>query len=205
MTEVNRAQIDYWNHAGASRWVAHQERLDRSFQPIDVAVQARAAAAPDEHVVDVGCGCGGSTLALAERVGPRGSVLGVDVSAPMLARARERAASLPWVGFTEADATTHRFEPDADLLYSRFGVMFFDDPARAFANLRAALRNSGRMCFVCWRSPAENPWFTVPVAAAERVLGPLPPLPPNAPSPFALADQERVHALLTSAGFRAVQ
>jgi SAM-dependent methyltransferase len=198
---VNQPQIDFWNGPAAQRWVSEQERLDRALGPIDEIGQQRAEARPGERVVDLGCGCGASTLRLAERVGPTGKVLGVDISAPMLARARERAEGMPWVEFHEGDAAAHRFAGDADLVYSRFGSMFFGDPRAAFTNLRRALRPGGRLCIVCWRSIDDNPWYLVPLRAAETLLAPLPPAEPGAPGPFSFADEARLRGVLAGAGF----
>lgn len=204
MSQLPETQFDIWNGPSGERWVNHQLRLDRFFEPIDRHAQHLAAAQRDEHVIDVGCGCGGSTLRLAERVGPGGAVLGVDISKPMLARARARATDLPWVQFREGDAAVERFARETDLLYSRFGVMFFDQPAQAFANLRSALRPSGRLCFVCWRELPMNPWFEVPLRAASEAVA-LPALPPpEAPGPFSLASATRIRDILTDAGFTQV-
>ena len=202
---ANQAQIEFWNGPAADRWVNEQARLDRALAPIDVLGLERAAPAPGERVVDLGCGCGASTLRLAERVGPSGHVLGVDISKPMLARARERARSMPWVDFQEADAAGHRFAGNADLVYSRFGSMFFVDPVAAFSNLRTALRSGGRLCIVCWRSADENPWYLVPLRAAETVVPPLPPTEPGAPGPFAYAPDGRLHEVLGKAGFSKIE
>jgi SAM-dependent methyltransferase len=156
-------------------------------------------------LLDVGCGCGRTSLVLAERVAPGGEVTGLDISRPMLEVARERAADahLPNVHFLEADAQTLALAPAAfDGVFSRFGVMFFADPTAAFRNLLIALKPGGRLAFVCWRSLAENPWMTEPMAAAAERLPPgPPPLPPDAPGPFAFADSERVRRILTEAGF----
>ncbi|HWC63610.1 MAG TPA: class I SAM-dependent methyltransferase, partial [Rhizomicrobium sp.] len=149
------------------------------------------------------CGTGATTLALAKAAGPRGRVTGVDVSAPMLALARQRAekSGLP-VTFVEGDASILPFKPEYDLIFSRFGVMFFDDPPAAFANLRKALKRGGRLAFVCWRTSAENPWASAPLAAAKPFLPDQPPPDPLAPGPFAFADPERVKDILGKAGFR---
>jgi SAM-dependent methyltransferase len=202
---VNQSQIELWNGPGAERWVSEQERLDRSFAPIDAIGMARAGARPGERVIDLGCGCGGSTLQLADAVGAAGAVLGVDISAPMLARARERGGARPWITWLQADAALHPFSGDADLLYSRFGAMFFEAPAAAFANLQRALRPSGRLCLICWRSPEENPWYGVPMRAALSVLPPPAPSAPDAPGPFAFAARERVSAILAAAGFAHIE
>jgi len=198
---ANQAQIDFWNGPAAERWVKEQERLDRALGPVDDLALERARPREGERVVDLGCGCGASTLRLAERVGPKGTVLGVDISAPMLARARERVRSLPWVAFHEGDAAEHPFAGDADLVYSRFGSMFFTDPRAAFTNLRTALRSGGRLCIVCWRAANDNPWYLVPLRAAETVVPALPPAEPGAPGPFAFADETRLREVLDAAGF----
>jgi len=202
---ANQAQIEFWNGPAAERWVNEQARLDRALAPIDVLGLERAAPAPGEQVIDLGCGCGASTLRLAERVGEAGKVLGVDISKPMLARARDRARSMPWVSFQEADAAEHRFAGNADLVYSRFGSMFFVDPVVAFSNLKKALRSGGRLCIVCWRSADDNPWYLIPLRAAETVVPPLPPTEPGTPGPFAFASDARLRDVLGKAGFTQVQ
>jgi len=148
----NEAEITYWNSAGGRRWVERQQSQDIVLGPILQATLERAQLQRGERVVDIGCGTGASSIALAEHVGPSGQVLGIDVSAPMLARAVERLPQGAPVKFVRADATTYRFESTAsDLLFSRFGVMFFAEPARAFINLRTALKPNGRLVFACWR------------------------------------------------------
>jgi SAM-dependent methyltransferase len=187
------------------RWVIAQSKLDQVLAPFGDAMLARARPAPGERAIDVGCGCGATSLQVAAAVGPSGAVVGLDVSAPMLARARERAAGLASATFVEADAATHRLAPPADLLVSRFGVMFFEDPAAALANLLRLLRPGGRMVFVCWRSLAENPWAALPYAAASAALGaPSAPLDAEGPGPFSFADGAHVRRLLEGAGFEAI-
>jgi len=199
---ANANQIAYWNEAAGQTWAELQDVLDTQLQPMGAAVQAALALRPGERVVDVGCGCGQTTLALAEAVGSDGLALGVDISEPMLAIARGRIAGRPQVRFEHADAQTHTFEAAAfDALHSRFGVMFFEDPSAAFANLRRALKPGGRLAFLCWRTPAENPVMTAPMAAAQPYLPPAEPPVPGAPGPFAFADPERVRSILASAGF----
>jgi len=207
-TGPNAEQIEYWNSDRARNWVALEARLDALIEPFGALAIDHAQLATGERVIDVGCGCGATTLALAARVGPAGRVLGVDVSAVMLARARERASSagLANVEFANADAQTHAFAAGAwDCIYSRFGVMFFADPARAFANLRSALCRDGRVSFACWRAMPENPWVTVPLAALMTFLTPPPPPPPGAPGPFAFGDPDRVRGILAGAGFEQIE
>jgi SAM-dependent methyltransferase len=201
----NAAQIAYWNDRAGATWVAQQERLDQLFQPItDIAIEAAAATA-GETVIDVGCGCGATLLALAERVGPTGRVTGLDVSVPMSTRAQARIAGLPQAAVKLGDAASMAL-PDAaaNLVFSRFGVMFFDEPTNAFAHLRQAMRPDGRLLFVVWRTLADNPWFSVPLKAALDLLPPQPSSDPTAPGPFALADEDRTRDLLTRAGWRDV-
>jgi SAM-dependent methyltransferase len=201
----NEAEITYWNGAGGRHWVERQQPQDTVLGPILQATLERAHLRQGERVVDIGCGTGASSIALAERVGPPGQVLGVDVSAPMLARATERLPPGAPVKFVCADATTYRFEAATfDLLFSRFGVMFFAEPARAFANLRSALKPNGRLAFACWRKFAENPWLQVPLRAALEHIPPLPRPGPEDPGPFSFASEQRVHRILGGAGFQSV-
>jgi len=202
--DSNAEQIRYWNEAAGPKWVAFQKVIDAQISPLGEQVMDRAGIAPGERVIDVGCGCGDTTIALGRRVGPAGRVLGIDVSAPMLERAAEtaRAAGVANVRLENADAQTHRLSPSAfDVVYSRFGVMFFTDPVAAFTNLRAALRPGGRLAFVCWQALPENPWLFVPLRAAAQHLTLPPPPAPDAPGPFAFADPERVRGILARAGF----
>ncbi|MBW2419152.1 MAG: class I SAM-dependent methyltransferase [Deltaproteobacteria bacterium] len=206
--DANADQIDFWNDAAGRKWVRLQELIDRQLADLGRIVIERAAPAPGERVLDIGCGCGASSLELATRVDPEGSVLGVDISEPMLARARERTqqAGLDNLSFQCGDAQVASFQPDAfDLLHSRFGIMFFEDPPAAFTNMRRALAPKGRVTFVCWQPLSENPWMRIPMAAALPHLDP-PPIPaPGAPGPFALGDDARVWQILDEAGFRDIE
>ncbi len=202
----NAQQIEYWNLAGR-RWVEVQRDIDAQLAPLGLAAIERAALRPGETALDVGCGCGQATLQLAERVGPQGRVRGSDISEPMLTRARERAgeARLENVEFSSGDAQTEAFPEGAfDLIFSRYGVMFFADPAAAFSNLRRALARSGRLVFVCWQELGKNPWMQLPMGAALAHLPPPEPAAPDAPGPFAFGDAERVRAILAAAGFAEV-
>jgi SAM-dependent methyltransferase len=199
---MNEEQKAYWNEVAGPRWVAADDVVARIEAPLLERLLAAAAPVPGESALDVGCGGGRSTVLLARAVGPRGRVVGVDLSRPLLQLARERLEReglLGAVELVEGDAQTHRFARDFDLVLSIFGVMFFEDPEDAFANLRRALRPGGRLVFLCWQAPQRNPWVTVPFAAAARHLE-LPVPAPGAPGPFALADPERVRDILERAG-----
>ena len=196
----NADQTRYWNEEAGPRWVDASELLDAQLAPLGRATLDRLAPGAGTRVLDVGCGCGHSTLDIAARVGPAGHAVGIDVSAPMLARARERSADVPNASFLEADAQTHRFDEPFDAVFSRFGVMFFADPVAAFANLARALVPGGRLAFVCWQELPKNAWILRPLQAiAPHVKLPAPP-EPGAPGPFSFADPERVRGILEDAG-----
>ncbi len=202
----NAEQITYWNERGPN-WVAREALLDEQIAPLGLAAMERAKVSAGERVLDVGCGCGQTTLDLAARVAPGGSVTGIDISTPMLERARARAAEQGVTGirFVNADAQSTPLGVSAfDLVFSRFGVMFFTDPKAAFANLRACLVPNGRVAFVCWQEMARNPWIRVPMmAAAQQIALPAPPAP-GVPGPFSFSDPDRVSGILTGAGLREV-
>jgi SAM-dependent methyltransferase len=203
-TAANAAQVDYWNAVAGETWSKEQDRLDRQLDPLGREALAALAPLPGEAVLDIGCGCGQTSLELAQAVGPAGHVTAVDVSAPMLAVARGRPTPSEAAGVTwrEADAQTAAFGPDRfNAVFSRFGVMFFADPARAFGNIRAGVKRGGRLAFVCWRPLAENLWMRGPMEAAADLLPPPTPPVPNAPGPFAFADPESVRKILSSAGW----
>jgi len=200
----NAEQIRYWNETAGPKWTAFQQVLDEQLGALGRRAMDRAGVARRERVIDVGCGCGDATIELGRRVGPQGTVVGVDVSTPMLERAatQARAAQLANVRFENADAQTHRFPPgQCDLVFSRFGVMFFADPVTAFMNLCVALPPGGRVAFICWQPLRENPWLSLPLQVAARYITLPPPPVPGAPGPFSFADPERVRTILVRAGF----
>jgi SAM-dependent methyltransferase len=198
----NAAQAEYWGGAGGQRWIDHQEHQDQVLRPVSDRLMAAALVKPGERVIDVGCGCGATTIDCASRVRPGGEVLGLDISEPMLARGRERASQDLPVRFVHADATVHDFPPGwADLIVSRFGVMFFADPARSFVNLRKGLKRGGRLALACWREAKQNPFFILPLREARKHAPPLPEMDPEAPGPFAFADEARVRRILSEAGY----
>ncbi len=201
----NAAEIAYWNGSGGQRWLAREKTHDRLLAPVVELLMERARARPGEFVLDIGCGFGTPSIALARAVAPNGHVLGVDISALLLERARELAPPGLPLDFVLADATVYPFEPGrADLLFSRFGVMFFADPARAFANIRRGLHSGARVAFACWREPRENPWLMLPLQEAYRHVPRLPEAGPEDPGPFSFASEGRVRGILEKAGFGAV-
>ena len=202
MTNENELQIQDWNGAVGERWAAEQETTDALVRPFGDAALAAARVKAGERVLDVGCGCGDTSLVLAGAAGPAGSVLGLDVSAPMLAVAAKRAARFANLSFAEGDASQAELPGPFDLLYSRFGVMFFDQSEAAFRHLRGAMKTGGRLAFVCWQLARDNPWATLPALAARQAAELAPAAAdPHAPGPFAFGDAERVKGMLERAGW----
>ena len=203
---ANEEQLAYWNGEAGERWAQQDEMMARLLKPIAVDLLDHADLAGCSSAIDVGCGGGSQSVLLAQRLGPGARVLGVDISGPLLRVARERAAAASddtaALKFLEADASSYPFEPGAyDLLFSRFGVMFFDDPLGAFRNLRAALSDRGRLAFCCWQSLQDNPWTWLSVQAALRFVPPPEPVDPDEPGPFAFANPARLEGILREAGF----
>jgi SAM-dependent methyltransferase len=200
---ANEDQIKFWNDKAGQDWTSLQARMDVNLSAIGDAVLALADARAGMAVLDVGCGTGATSLAMAAA---GAKVTGLDVSKPMLGLARKRAAEAGLdIAFIEADASAHAFAPEYDLIFSRFGVMFFDDPIGAFANLHRALRTGGHLAFVCWRPLAENLWAAAPLGAAKPFLPEQPSPDPLAPGPFAFADPQRILSILTDVGFHDVE
>jgi SAM-dependent methyltransferase len=200
----NTGQIEFWNGRVGETWARYQDRLDRAFAPLTDVLAETTGPLSGERIVDIGCGCGDLALTLAMRIGRAGHVLGIDISRPMLAVAQVRGvalkgdhATLEW---READASRYVFSATHDLLVSRVGVMFFDEPVAGLRNLGTALKPGGRFAFLCWRDFEHNPWVAYPSEQisdiAPRQIG-----DPHAPGPFAFADKARVCDLLKQAGF----
>lgn len=202
MPDANADQRDFWNGRPGLNWVANQDGLDSIHAGAARLLLEECAPEPGERILDVGCGAGATTRALAAAVGPAGQVTGLDISAPLLDRAREQVKDGAGnVAFLLADAATHDFpEAGFDAVTSRFGMMFFDDPAAALRNIAGALRSGGRMVFVTWAGPEANPWFTVTTRAAAARLGEGTATPPDAPGPMAFRDIDRVVGILEAAG-----
>ncbi|MEV4348545.1 class I SAM-dependent methyltransferase [Actinoplanes sp. NPDC049596] len=194
--ETTVDQAARWNGPGGQGWIDSQEVLEELFRPLE---EVLVVDLPPGDVLDVGCGTGSTTAAIARRPGTR--AVGIDVSALMVAAARERG-----VEAIEADAQTYGFEPAGfDTIVSRFGVMFFADPVRAFGNLRRAVRAGGGARLIVWREPADNPFMTTAERAARPLLPELPERVPDAPGQFGLADPERTGKILAKSGWSDVE
>lgn len=201
-----------FSERAAASWLRWESQTDRQLEPFGRAALDRLGVRAGEGVLDVGCGCGQTLLQLAPLCGPSGRVVGVDPSEPMLARAGERVRQAGYanVELVVGDAEVHRFAPNSafDGLFSRFGVMFFNDPRAAFVNLRESLVPGGRLSFVCWQRFDRNPWASLPLNAVQRALGDdtVPALlQPGAPGPFSFGDADTVTAILRDAGFEQIE
>ena len=202
--ELAAEQAAYWNGPGGEGWLAAYQRIQRAIGDIGEVGLTAAAPRHGEHVIDIGCGTGDTTAALARAVGLAGHVLGVDISETLITAAR--AHRLDNATFVVGDAATHPFQAGHyDLVFSRFGVMFFADPVAAFRNIRRALKPAGRLVFIAWRTPQENPWGTTPVRAAQPFLPPQQRPGPEDPGQFAFGDRARVERILGEAGFTALR
>lgn len=206
VADEGNEQAARWNGRAGEAWVETQDLIDPMFKPLETLLVDAVAAHSPGRVLDVGCGTGTTTLAIARRLGPSGHVVGIDVSEPMLTAARARAAREGIAAdFVRADAQTYAFAPATfDMIVSRFGVMFFDDPVRAFANLRRAATDNGSLRLIAWRSAADNPFMTAAERAAAPLLPNLPARDPDAPGQFAFADAERVRSILQSSGWTSI-
>lgn len=203
---ANEEQIEYWNGAAGQRWAESDALMERVLSPITAALLDHLPLDGCRQALDVGCGGGSQSLQLARALGPGSAVTGIDISAPMLEVARAKAGECDEgcgsLAFIEADASEYRFKPGSfDLLFSRFGVMFFDDPQGAFNNMSAALRPGALLGFACWRALQDNDWAWLPLQTALRHVPPPEPPEPGAPGPFAFADATRVSGILEAAGF----
>lgn len=196
-------QTHLWNGASGCAWVDAQTLLDGMYRPLQDLLLESVPTGGAVRILDVGCGTGSVVLAAAQRLDRDGESTGVDISEPMIALARERALAVgASARFIVADAQTHAFEPARfDLILSRFGLMFFQDPIQAFANLLQATKPGGELCAVVWRGAADNPFMTAAERAAAPLMPDLPVRPVEGPGQFAFADPQHVRAILSGSGW----
>lgn len=202
---ANEEQIEYWNGDAGKRWAHDDDIMARLLLPVSKALLDHACVDKCQSALDIGCGGGSQSMMLAQRLSADARVLGVDISGPLLEVARSKIAagtSGAQVDFLQADAASYEFKANSfDLLFSRFGVMFFDDPVAAFRNMRGAMTQQGRLAFSCWQAMKSNEWTWTPIRTALQHLPPPEPPVPNAPGPFAFANPTRLESILAEAGF----
>ncbi|TPK87909.1 class I SAM-dependent methyltransferase [Mesorhizobium sp. B2-4-13] len=205
--QPNTRQAALWNDASGKAWVEMQPILDEILAPFERLVVDAGYPGEGGNVLDIGCGAGATTLAMARRVGNNGRCVGLDISQPLVALATERtqAEEVANASFEVGDAQTYAFESGRfDAVVSRFGIMFFDDPVAAFSNIRQAARRGGKLAFVAWRSPAENDFMTTAARAAAPFLPTAPAPDPDAPGQFAFADGAKVKRILEASGWSSI-
>ena len=204
MSEVNKNQKGFWSGKGGEIWVERQNAMDTMLSPLGEAALNKLNFNEEENVLDIGCGCGHTTLNISKRIGSSGNVTGLDISEPMLKRAKESAVemSITNTSFKCVDVQT---EDLGDQIYSaafsRFGVMFFEDSIAAFKNINKSLISGGYLSFVCWQSPAVNPWQSLFIQEVKKFLD-LPSPPPRSPGPFAFMESEYVSSILEESKFQ---
>ncbi len=204
MSEVNKNQRDFWSGKGGDIWVERQNAMDTMLSPLGEAALNKLNLNEGENVLDIGCGCGHTTLNIAKRISPDGQVTGLDISEPMLKRAKESAneMSISNASFNCVDVQTDDMGEEVySAAFSRFGVMFFEDPIAAFRNINKSLITGASLSFVCWQSPALNPWQSLFIEAVKKYVD-LPSPPPRSPSPFAFMESEYVSSILEESNFQ---
>ncbi len=202
---ANSGMNDFWNDTGGRMWVSYKDIIEVGMSPFGRKAMNVLALTDGERVLDIGCGCGDTTFEISKRVGPKGHTLGVDISRMIVASAKESSALKKRhnINFKCVDAQTYNFEKNVfDVVFSRFGVMFFDNPIAAFKNIRYSLVAGGRMAFVCWQPVKAIEWISLPLEIVGRYVKLPPPAPePEAPGGFSFGDTNRVVNILTKAGF----
>ena len=207
MTEANIDQKNFWSGKGGDVWVQRQQAMDTMLRPLGEAALQKLELNEDTNVLDIGCGCGNTTLSIAEKIKPTGRVTGLDISEPMLQRAREsaRELSLENTFFQCLDVQTEDIGVNTfNAAFSRFGVMFFEDSIAAFTNINKSLVSGSPLSFVCWQSPIQNPWQSLFVQEVKKFID-LPAPPPRSPGPFAFMESDYVNSILENSNFENIE
>ena len=207
MSEANIDQKKFWSGKGGDVWVQRQQAMDTMLRPLGEAALQKLELNEDTNVLDIGCGCGNTTLSIAEKIKPTGRVTGLDISEPMLQRAREsaRELSLENTSFQCVDVQTEDIGVNSfNAAFSRFGVMFFEDSIAAFTNINKSLVSGSPLSFVCWQSPIQNPWQSLFVQEVKKFID-LPAPPPRSPGPFAFMESDYVNSILENSNFENIE
>lgn len=206
MNEINKKQKEFWSGAGGDVWVDKQREMDIMLNPLGRNAINKIEFSSQLSILDIGCGCGDTTLEIAEKI-PEGKIVGLDISEPMLERARAsaEALSLKNIDFEVRDVQTDSMPSEFfDVAFSRFGVMFFEDSYQAFKNIYSSLKKEGQLSFVCWQNPSLNPWQSLSIAVIKEFLD-LPSPPPKSPGPFAFEDKDYLLDILEVASFNDIE
>ena len=204
MEETNKKQREFWSGKGGDVWVEKQNAMDVMLEPLGVAALSKLPEDLGEHILDIGCGCGSTTLSIAGHISKDSKITGVDISEPMLNQARKLAAekNLLNIDFQVMDIQTELNKENIfSAAYSRFGVMFFEAPVPAFKNIYRSLQQGAKFSFVCWQSPQLNPWQTLSIQVIKKFVD-LPSPPPRSPGPFAFAEKNYLESIMVDAGFK---
>ena len=202
MEDKNAKQKDFWSGKGGDYWVEKQSEMDIMLNPLGEKALAKLDLKSNSEVLDIGCGCGATTLEIAKKVS-EGTVTGLDISVPMLGKAESEASiqGIANVDFKVVDVQVDQLTSEKyDYVYSRFGVMFFDDPYEAFKNIFSSIKEGGELSFVCWQDPSLNPWQSLSVQVIRGYLD-MPSPPPRSPGPFAFHEKDYVKEILEKSGF----
>ena len=203
MEDINNKQKQFWSGAGGDVWVNKQKEMDIMLNPLGTKAIDKLDLNQETKILDIGCGCGATTLEIAKKI-KDGTITGVDISEPMLKKASQNAAALELsnTSFQVLDVQVDKMPSnDFDIAFSRFGVMFFEDPFEAFSNISKSLKENGQLSFVCWQNPSLNPWQSLSIQVIKQFLD-LPAPPPKSPGPFAFEDKTYIQEILEQSNFK---
>ena len=205
MEDINSKQKEFWSGSGGDVWVDKQSEMDIMLNPLGTRAINKLDLSGVTKIIDIGCGCGATTLEIAQQL-ESGEIIGVDISEPMLDRATQNASdlSLPNASFQVLDVQVDDMPSDYEIAFSRFGVMFFEDPYQAFSNINNSLKENGQLCFVCWQNPSLNPWQSLSLQVIKEFLD-LPSPPPKSPGPFAFEDKNYIKDILDRSNFKDIE
>ena len=205
MEDKNIKQKQFWSGAGGDVWVEKQREMDIMLNPLGQKAIEQLILKENTKILDIGCGCGATTIEIAKMI-PKGHVTGLDISIPMLDRAEKFASemSLSNIDFQVKDVQTEEINSNHyDIAFSRFGVMFFEDPYEAFKNINQSIKENGQLVFVCWQHPSLNPWQSLSLQVIKEYLD-LPSPPPKSPGPFAFEDKDYIEDILKGSDFKEI-
>jgi len=201
-SDTKPTMSEFWNGEGGENWLRFQKTIRSSLHHFGETVMEESQIAEGENILDIGCGSGETTMSLVRRVGSLGSVHGVDISSLILKKTENFTLQHDNLNFDCADAQTYPFEKkNYHLVFSRFGVMFFENPLKAFLNIQLSLKSGGRLAFICWQRVQDNPWVDLPLQLAIKHAGPPEPMDAESPGPFSFSEATKVKRILTDAGF----